>query len=58
MHEVGHAIGIAHSEKGEAIMWEYTSGFNPNITLNEDDIFAVRSLYGRLYSLHVILTTY
>ena len=57
MHEFGHAIGVKHSDKGETIMTKSVPAvFNPNRRLYEDDILAVRSLYGRLYFIVVILT--
>lgn len=43
IHEIGHGIGLDHSEYKEAIMYPY-SGFA--IGLAEDDIQAVQELYG------------
>lgn len=42
-HEIGHAIGLAHSEFQSAIMFPY-SGFSSD--LGQDDINAVQALYG------------
>jgi len=48
IHEFGHAIGLGHSEKREAIMWQYYSGFHPIRELPEDDLVGVHTLYGSL----------
>ncbi|MBB55095.1 MAG: hypothetical protein CMF67_12055 [Magnetovibrio sp.] len=43
-HEIGHAIGIAHSPLDEALMSAF---YNPAVTsLQEDDIAAARAIYG------------
>lgn len=43
IHEIGHGIGLGHSEYEDAIMYPY-SGFAT--ALGEDDITAVQELYG------------
>lgn len=44
LHELGHAIGLAHSSQSSSIMYAW---YNPvKYDLSDDDTFAVNSLYG------------
>ncbi|XP_076901295.1 metalloendoproteinase 1-like [Bidens hawaiensis] len=45
LHEIGHLLGLEHSQIRDAIMW---ASFNPGVTkgLNFDDIQGIRALYG------------
>jgi hypothetical protein len=51
LHEIGHAIGLEHSEKMNAIMWPWFEGFQPGLTLRQDDISGIQSIYGKVNSL-------
>src|SRR5690606_36430702 len=42
-HEIGHGIGLGHSEFTTAIMYAYSGSAT---TLGQDDIKAIQSLYG------------
>lgn len=43
-HEIGHALGLDHSETADALMAPY---YNPSITSPQaDDIAAIRAIYG------------
>ncbi|XP_076901296.1 metalloendoproteinase 2-MMP-like [Bidens hawaiensis] len=45
LHEIGHLLGLAHSEVENAIMWPtFTSGVTKG--LNFDDVQGIRALYG------------
>ena len=46
-HELGHAMGLGHSENAGALMAPYYQGFIPNFKLPQDDINAIQSLYGK-----------
>lgn len=46
-HEFGHALGIEHSDVRNAIMYPYYTGYVADMKLQEDDIAAIQSLYGR-----------
>jgi hypothetical protein len=43
-HEIGHTLGLAHSNNPEALMYASYSG--PRRFLSDDDIAGVQSLYG------------
>jgi hypothetical protein len=43
LHEVGHALGLAHSDKPSAVMYPF---YRQSATLSADDIEGIQSLYG------------
>jgi hypothetical protein len=49
IHEIGHLLGIAHSNNSSAIMYPYYFGLNRN--LHTDDILAVIELYGSFFTI-------
>jgi Matrixin len=42
LHEIGHALGLGHSDNPSAVMYPY---YQRHTTLEADDIAAVRSIY-------------
>ena len=47
VHELGHALGIEHSNVKDAVMYAYLKKGSAYPGLNEDDIKAIQSLYGK-----------
>lgn len=46
IHEIGHSLGIDHSDVPGSIMQAVTVGDNYGTTLTQDDISAVQTVYG------------
>lgn len=44
VHEIGHVLGLKHSDVQEAVMWPLAKSGTP--VLHQDDIDGIRSLYG------------
>ena len=47
LHEIGHSLGLDHSDSKDAIMYPFYTGFKENLALNEDDIKGIRYIYGK-----------
>lgn len=46
VHELGHSLGLSHSDKREAVMAPFYRGWDPYLKLSGDDKNAVQALYG------------
>jgi hypothetical protein len=46
LHEIGHALGMGHSQVQAAVMYAYYNGTNQ--TLNTDDVSGIQSIYGAI----------
>lgn len=46
IHELGHGLGLEHSQDPNAIMYGQYNPNNPKTTLSNDDIAAIQALYG------------
>ena len=46
-HELGHSLGLSHSDVKDSMMAPFYRGFEPNLKLNADDIRGIQELYGK-----------
>lgn len=45
-HELGHALGLAHSTTTGSLMFPWHQGYIENYQLHDDDVSAIQQLYG------------
>lgn len=45
VHEIGHTLGLEHSENNTAIMFPTYTGYVGDILLSKDDINGIQWLY-------------
>ncbi|KAG6578620.1 Metalloendoproteinase 3-MMP, partial [Cucurbita argyrosperma subsp. sororia] len=46
LHEIGHALGLAHSNIKDAVMWPHMNFGVQKTHLHDDDLNAIRAIYG------------
>ncbi|XP_077868512.1 LOW QUALITY PROTEIN: matrix metalloproteinase-19-like [Saccoglossus kowalevskii] len=49
LHELGHSLGLSHSNNKQAVMYPIYRKYEyyPNLQLSQDDIMGIQALYGR-----------
>ena len=56
-HELGHSLGLSHSDVSAAVMAPFYKGWQPNFRLDQDDIEAIQALYGSKVSKPTVAPT-
>ena len=46
VHQVGHSLGLAHSTDPSSIMWPWAPACDGTGVLSDEDVAAIRRLYG------------
>ena len=47
LHEIGHLLGLSHSQHPSAIMHKTYKVYDPNMKLTDDDKNGIDFIYGR-----------
>lgn len=45
LHEIGHVLGLDHSNVSASVMYKHYRGFKPNYHLHDDDIKRIKAVY-------------